>query len=104
MKNNINNVKPLNNSYVLKGKKLQGILAENDITQIEFSEMLDINMSELSKMIHNKRTTPADTLNKMCDLLQINATDIVNETKELHKEKIFQLLLLIINGIEIILI
>mgnify|MGYP004687097577 FL=1 len=87
MKNNINNVKPLNNSYVLKGKKLQGILAENDITQMEFSEMLDINMSELSKMIHNKRTTPADTLNKMCDLLQINATDIVNETKELHKEK-----------------
>ena len=31
MKNNINNVKPLNNLYVLKGKKLQGILAENDI-------------------------------------------------------------------------
>lgn len=87
MKNNINNVKPLNDSYVLKGKKLQSILAENDITQMEFSEMLDINMSELSKMIHNKRTTPAGTLNKMCDLLQISAADIINETKELHKEK-----------------
>ena len=50
MENNINNVKPLNDSYVLKGKKLQGILAENDITQMEFSEMY-MNVILLMKIL-----------------------------------------------------
>lgn len=46
----------------IRGKKLQNLLMENNITQKDFCQMLDIQMSELSKMIHNKRTAPVDVV------------------------------------------
>ena len=45
--------------------------------------MLDIQMSELSKMIHNKRTAPVDVVNNMAELLSVKPDSLINTNKEI---------------------
>ena len=66
----------------IRGKKLQNLLTENNITQKDFCQMLDIQMSELSKMIHNKRTAPVDVVNNMAELLSVKPDSLINANKE----------------------
>lgn len=66
----------------IRGKKLQNLLMENNITQKDFCQMLDIQMSELSKMIHNKRTAPVDVVNNMAELLSVKPDSLINTNKE----------------------
>lgn len=67
--------------YYIRGRKLQNILADNNITQTELAEIINFNKGELSKVIHGKRTISANKINEICSLFNINKNVIINETK-----------------------
>lgn len=69
------------NRYYIRGRKLQNILADNNITQSELAEIIDFNKGELSKAIHGKRTISINKINSICELLNINKNVIINETR-----------------------
>lgn len=66
----------------IRGKKLQSLLITNGVTQTEISQIIGTDASTLSKMIHGKVLMPVRTVESICDLLQINPKEIINETKD----------------------
>lgn len=66
----------------IRGKKLQNLLMANGITQAEISQIIGIDASTLSKMIRGKALMPVSMIESICDLLQINPKEIIDEIKD----------------------
>ena len=61
-------VKMTNERVYLKGKTLKKLLAKNNLTQNDLAEMLDIDRSDMSRLVTNKK--PATRIMLECMVLK----------------------------------
>ncbi|KAB2335094.1 helix-turn-helix domain-containing protein [Bacillus mesophilum] len=63
--------------------RLDKILKERNISQQEFARMTDIRQPSINDMCRNKTVRlPLDNLAKICDVLNLDITDILELKKE----------------------
>ena len=67
------------------GKRIHKIRIQNEYTQAEFAEAIDISINFLSEIENGKKGLSQDTLAKICQHMDVSADYILfgKETKEL---------------------
>jgi transcriptional regulator with XRE-family HTH domain len=70
-----------NERVYLKGKTLKKLLAKNNLTQNDLAEMLDIDRSDMSRLVTNKKPATRIIIEKISDLLQVDKSVFVNNNK-----------------------
>ena len=70
-----------NERVYLKGKTLKKLLAKNNLTQNDLAEMLDIDRSDMSRLVTNKKPATRIIVEKISDLLQVDESVFVNNNK-----------------------
>ena len=70
-----------NERVYLKGKTLKKLLEKNNLTQNDLAEMLDIDRSDMSRLVTNKKPATRIIVEKISDLLQVDESVFVNNNK-----------------------
>ena len=60
--------------------KLKTILEEQNITQANLAEKLDLHPSTVSAWINNKAMPDFENLNKICEILNISPSELLDES------------------------
>ena len=59
------------------GKRVHDFRIQNDYTQAQFAELIDISVNFLSEIENGKKGMSQDTICKLCDYFQISADYIL---------------------------
>ncbi len=69
----------------LKLNRLRVILADKDISQIEFGEMVDVDRSKINKICNNRVQPTILLLYKMAQALEVDVADLLTPIKSLQE-------------------
>ncbi len=76
---------------MLAGQRLKQARKEANLTQQELADMLGIKAAEISQYESNKRTPRWPIFNKLLDILNITADEILGREITVHDEEEYQI-------------